>query len=251
MDDARLGRLVRALRQRRGWRKLDLARHAGVGMGTVANVELGRIGRMQISTLRTVLAPFGLSYESYVRGLGADEDRVLDEHHATLMGISASWLATCSWEVRPEVSYSEFGERGSVDLLAWHASSASLLVIEVKTELASVEATLRKLDEKVRLAPAICARLGWRPTSVSRLVVLPDDRTQRRRVLAYASVLDRAYPARTREVRAWCRRPTGQIAGLMFLAVPGNVRRRRQLLRRRVRVASGEVDASISRRTST
>jgi hypothetical protein len=220
-------------------------------MGTIANVEMGRIGTMQVSTLRMVLAPFGLTYESYVRGLGADEDRVLDQRHATLMGASASWLATTGWEVLPEVSYSEFGERGSIDLLAWHPASASLLVIEVKTELASVEATLRKLDEKVRLAPTIARRLGWRPTSFSRLVILSDDRTQRRRVLTYASVLDRAYPTRTRQIRAWCRMPAGQIAGLMFQADPALGRQRRQTLRRRIRVVSAGAAAGASRQTST
>jgi hypothetical protein len=219
-------------------------------MGTIANVELGRIGMMQVSTLRMVLAAFGLTYESYVRGLGADEDRVLDQRHASLMGVSASWLATTGWEVRPEVSYSEFGERGSIDLLAWHSLTASLLVIEVKTELASVEATLRKLDEKVRLAPTIARRLGWHPTSISRLVILPDDRTERRRVLTHASVLDRAYPMRTRDVRAWCRSPAGQIAGLIFLA-DRPFDQRRQTLRRRVRLISAGADTRSSRRTST
>jgi hypothetical protein len=60
-----------------------------------------------------------------------------------------------------------FGERGSIDLLAWHESSRTLLVIELKTELTSVEETLRRHDSKVRLAPGIAReRFGWiRPWS--------------------------------------------------------------------------------------
>jgi transcriptional regulator with XRE-family HTH domain len=251
MDDARLGRLVRALRQRRGWRKVDLARHAGVGLSTVANIEFGRISVMQVSSLRAVLAAFGLSYESSVRGMGANEDRLLDQEHATLVGECASWLAGVGWEVRAEISYSEFGERGSIDLLAWHTSSASLLVIEVKTELASIEATLRKLDEKVRLAPAIARRLGWRPGSVSRLVVLPDDRTQRRRVTMHASVLDRAFPMRTQRVRAWSRAPTGTLEGLMFLARRDGRNVARRSRRERIRARTTEPDDSVRRRTTS
>jgi hypothetical protein len=117
------------------------------------------------------------------------------------------------------------GRRGSVDLLAWHPPSASLLVIEIKTEPASIEATLRKLDEKVRLASTIVRPLGWHPAVVGRLLVMPEDRTQRRRVAAHASVLEGAFPVRTREIRAWCRGPAGSIDGLLFLAAPVASRR--------------------------
>lgn len=160
---------------------------------------------------------FWPTYEGVVRGLGADEDRVLDQRHATLLGACAKWLETQGWEVVAEVSYSQWGERGSIDLLAWHAITRSLLVIEIKSELASIEATVRKLDEKARLAPGIARTLGWSARSVSRLLVLPDDRTQRRRVLAHAAVLSRAYPVRSRGLRAWCRAPVRAVAGLLFL----------------------------------
>ncbi len=220
MDDARLGRLIRFLRHRRGWRQVDLAGRAGVGPDAVVNLESGRLGPMRTSSIRAIVSVFGLSYEIGVRGLGADLDRLLDERHAALLGVCATWLTGLGWQTRSEVSYSEWGERGSVDLLAWHAASGCLLVIEIKTELASIEATLRKLDEKVRLAAAIVRPFAWRPTSVSRLLVLPEDRTQRRRVTAHASILAGAYPIRTREVRIWCGVPSGSIHGLMFLAGP-------------------------------
>jgi Holliday junction resolvase-like predicted endonuclease len=67
-----------------------------------------------------------------------------------------------------------YGERGSIDLLAWHEATRTLLVVEVKTEVASIEATLRKHDEKVRLARRVAAdRFGWQATVTSRLLVLP------------------------------------------------------------------------------
>ena len=189
MDDARLGRLVRVLRHRKGWRQVDLATRARVGQEAVAKIEAGRLGAMRVASVRAVVAAFGLSYESDVRGLGATEDRLLDQRHAALLGVCYSWLLSIGWLARTETSYSEFGERGSVDLLGWHPATASLIVIEIKSELASVEATLRKLDEKVRLAAKIVRPFGWRPVSVSRLLALPEDRTQRRRVVAHAAVL--------------------------------------------------------------
>ena len=78
------------------------------------------------------------------------------------------------------MTFARVGERGSIDLLAWHASSRALLVIEIKTELVSLEGLLRPLDVKVRLAAEIAAKFGWRPLSISRLVVLPENSTARR-----------------------------------------------------------------------
>jgi transcriptional regulator with XRE-family HTH domain len=220
VDDARLGRLVRALRHRRRWRQVDLAARAGVGHDAITKLESGRLGPMRTESIRAIVAAFGLSYEPSIRGLGGQEDRLLDQRHADLLGSCAEWLGHLRWVTRAEVSYSEWGERGSIDLLAWHSPSASLLVIEIKSELVSVESTLRKLDEKARLAAAIVRPFGWRPVSVSRLLVLPDDRTQRRRVAAQARILSGAFPTRSHELRRWCREPSGAIAGLLFLADP-------------------------------
>jgi transcriptional regulator with XRE-family HTH domain len=239
MDDPRLGRLVRVMRRRRGWRQADLAARAGVGRSVISDLELGRISGMTLSTVRRVLAPFGASIEVSVRGLGADLDRVLDEEHARLLGTAATWLADLGWMTCPEVTYSEYGDRGSIDLLAWHPPSRTLLVVEVKTELGSIEATLRRHDEKSRLASVVAAkRFGWRPLTIARVLVLPESRRARRQVASYAGVLDRAYPDRTVAVRRWCASPVGPLAGLMFLSDAASSRTtRRQPSRGRVRLA--------------
>ncbi len=244
MDDPRLGRLIRLLRQRRGWRQVDLARTAGVGRSVVSDMELGRLNGMSVATLRRVAAAFSLTLEGTLRGLGADADRLLDQRHAALVEACAAWLARLGWQTIAEASYSEWGERGSVDLLAWHPASGSLLVVEVKSELASLEETLRKHGEKVRLATAIARPLGWHPVSLGRLLVLPEDRTERRRVQAHDAVLRAAYPCRGRTVRAWCRSPNGPLAGLVFLtnsAGSGRIAGSRR--RRRVRLAASDETA--------
>jgi hypothetical protein len=56
-------------------------------------------------------------------------------------------------------------------------------------------------------------------TSVTRLLVLPDDRTARRRVERHAATFRTALPARTIEVRQWIRRPEGTMNGVLFLSV--------------------------------
>jgi hypothetical protein len=149
---------------------------------------------------------------------GAALDRLLDEGHATLVGAMGSLLQRLGWKVEFEVTFARFGDRGSIDLLAWHEASRTLLVIEVKTELASLEGLLWPLDSKVRLASVIALeRFGWQPLYVARLVVMPEDRTVRRAVSRHGAILDAALPSRNREVRRWLANATAPLAGLMFL----------------------------------
>jgi transcriptional regulator with XRE-family HTH domain len=218
VNDVQLGRLVRALRHRRRWRQQDLADRAGVGRTVIVDLEAGRLGGMRLDTQRRVAAALGFNVEVTPRGLGAEADRVLDQGHAVLLGAAAKWLTALGWTSIAEVSYSEGGERGSIDLPARHASTETLLVIEIKTELASVEATIRKLDEKVRLAPTIAtARFGWTAKAIGRLLVFPDERSERRRVAAHGAVLDGAFPVRSYAARRWCRSSLGPMAAQIFL----------------------------------
>jgi transcriptional regulator with XRE-family HTH domain len=218
VDDQRVGRLVRALRRRRGWRQLDLAVRAGVSQPFVSELGHGRVSRMSVRAVRRVASALDASLELQFRGLGADVDRLLDERHARLVEATLRYLGAAGWLVRPEVSYSEWGERGSIDLLGWHPPTRSLLVVEVKTELASMEETLRKHDEKVRLGGGVAGRrLGWSPQTISRLLVLPATRTTRRDLAAHAAVVGSAYPTRGRRVGAWLSGPNGELSGLLLV----------------------------------
>ena len=149
---------------------------------------------------------------------GGELDRLLDEGHAAVGAACAALLRRLGWEVLTEVTFSIYGERGSIDLLAWHPRTRALLVIEIKTELTSAEETLRRLDVKVRLAPQICReRFGAAPAAVSRLLVVADTSANRARVGRLAVLLDGAYPVRGTDVRRWIARPAGAIGGLLFL----------------------------------
>ena len=181
-----------------------------------------------------------------LRWRGGDLDRLVDEGHSFVVGKTLERLRSRGWEVRTEVSYSIYGERGSIDVLAWHEPTRSLLVVEVKTSIVSGEETLRKHDEKARLAGRIAVeQFGWRARIVSRLLILPDLSTPRRQVERVATVMHVAYPDRGVAVREWLARPAGPVAGIVFLpaiegpkrGVTGALSRRRV---RRRRPTSGE-----------
>jgi transcriptional regulator with XRE-family HTH domain len=217
VDDVRVGRLLRALRRRRGLRQVDVARAAGRSQATVSLVERGHLDTLSIRTVRGLFAAVDARFESVVTWRGGLVDRLLDERHARLVGQTAAMLEALGWDVAVEVTFSVFGDRGSIDVLAVLPSSRLALIVEVKTELTSIEETIRRLDVKDRLGGRIVRdRLGWDPTAVSRLLVVLDGTTSRRRVATHDRSLRFAFPDRGAEVRAWLRGPRGRTSGLLF-----------------------------------
>ncbi|HET7028874.1 MAG TPA: hypothetical protein VFI34_00055, partial [Candidatus Limnocylindrales bacterium] len=144
-------------------------------------------------------------------------DRLLDEDHAALVEGVVARLRRLEWEVAVEVSFSIWGERGSIDVLGYHAEEGALLVVEVKSVVPDSQATVHGLDRKARLGPEIATERGWRARSVSRLLVIGESSTSRRRIERLAATYDVACPDRGAVVRRWLRRPAGTMNGLMFL----------------------------------
>jgi transcriptional regulator with XRE-family HTH domain len=226
VDLVRFGVVVRALRRRRGWRQADLGAAAGVSQDVVSMIERGHGGRMSLDTLIRVAAALEARLVLDVRWRAGELDRLLDQDHADLAAAVARLLGRLGWVVRLEVTYAVYRATGSIDVLAWHEATRSLLVIEIKTEVTSAEATIRKLDEKARLAAQVALdRFGWKAASVSRLLVIESTTTARRRVANAAALFDAAFPARGGvSIRTWLHGPSGTLSGLMFVPLTNQQR---------------------------
>lgn len=221
MHARRLGMVLRALRHRSRLTQAQLGALCGVSRSVVSKVELGEIAGVTVGTLVAVIEAAGARLELRPLWHGAALDRLMDEGHARLSSRVIRFMRQREWDVEVEVSYSIFGERGSIDLLAWHSATGTLLVVEIKTELGSVERLLRPLDAKVRLATKLASeRFGWRALRVGRLVVFPEEMTVRRQVDRHRDTLGAALPMRSREVRSWLRQPHGTLAAIWFFSDP-------------------------------
>jgi transcriptional regulator with XRE-family HTH domain len=220
MDSVRFGRQVRALRHRKGWRQEDLARAAKVSRSAVARVEQGLAERVTVATLEQIARPLAARLICRLDWNGEALDRLLDADHAALVERVVRILAAHGWLCATEVSFSIFGERGSIDILAFHPNERALLIIEVKSVIPDVQATFVALDRKVRLALRIAQERGWLGRSVGRLLVVRERRTARRRVAAHAATFANALPDRGWAIRHWLARPTSAhpLAGLWFLS---------------------------------
>ena len=238
MDDARIGRTIRALRQRRGWRQTDLAARAGVSRSAISNIERGRVERYALATVRAVMRALNASVELYAMWGGHGElDRLLDADHARLVQEWADRHRRAGWEVWPEASYSIFGERGRIDLLAFHPPTGVLVVSECKTGIWDVQDTIGRLDVKVRLAPTVTKERGWDVRRVIGALVIAEGRTVRRRVAQHELLFGR-YDLRGWAAHAFVRDPGDGGTGILtFVVLPhANQDGLRRAGQRRVRV---------------
>ena len=126
----------------------------------------------------------------------------------------------------PEVSFAIYGERGWIDLLAWHAATQTLLVIEIKTLIVDLQDLLGVLDRKTRLAAQIGRERGWAPRVVSTWLVVAEGTTNRRRVVEHRALLGAALPLGTAGMHRWLKGPVGKVAGLSFFpySSPGSAK---------------------------
>ncbi len=218
VDDQRVGSVIRALRVRRDWRQSDLACAAGVSQTKVSRIERGHLGPLSVDSLRAVGAALDVRLDLVPRWRGGDLDRLMNARHSAMHEEVARMFAELpGWSVAPEVSFAVYAERGVVDVLAWHAATRTLLVVELKTELVDVQEVLGTLDRKRRLAPVIGRERGWVPAQVGTWLLFAESTTNRDRIRAHGTVLRAAYPAGALEMRRWLREPAGPIRALSFL----------------------------------
>ena len=133
-DDVSVGRMVQAVRVSRNLRQEDVAARAGISRQTVSRLECGLVDGMTVATLRAISRALGMTPIVSLGWRSPEVDRLCDRLHAAIVERVASELMRFGWEIAPEHSFNHYGERGSADLLAWHAASGSLLVVESRRD---------------------------------------------------------------------------------------------------------------------
>jgi hypothetical protein len=152
------------------------------------------------------------------RWRGESLERLIDEVHARLVAAVILLFRAAGWDVHVEVSFSIFGERGSIDVFGCHPGTGKVAVVEVKGSVPDAGNTVIGVDRKSRLAPAIARERGWRCDGVARFLVVLDSSTSRDRIARHADTFRTAFPAGGRECLAWIRNPVGPPpSGIIFL----------------------------------
>jgi transcriptional regulator with XRE-family HTH domain len=238
VDWVRFGRLLRALRMDRGLTQLQLAGRARISQTLVSRIERGGGGSVRSRTLQGIGEVLGARVTVRLDWNGEALDRLTDAGHADLVEQVVAALAAHAWEVVPEATFLIRGERGSIDVLAWHAASATLLIVEVKSVVPDIQGLLAPLDRKTRLAADIALPRGWRARRVDVLLVIGDTRTSRRRVERYGVTFVSRFPDRIARIRQVIANPAtsgAPLRGLWFLSFNSGATARHRVRRARPR----------------
>jgi len=239
MDSSRLGRGLRAIRIRTNLTQAEVGTRAEVPRAVVARVERGDVARVRVEQLVAIAVALHGDIDIVLRWNGTELDRLLNAGHSAMHELVVGILTAAGWEVVPERSFSRWGERGVIDILAWHAPTRTLLIVELKTEIVEVQRLIGTVDRYRRLAPEIVGELGWAPLTVGVWVAVAESSTNRRRLSEHSGVLRAAFPTDGRAVPGWLRRPSGPLRALSFLSDARVANRTAaRSSRRRVRAAS-------------
>jgi transcriptional regulator with XRE-family HTH domain len=155
-----LPRALRHLRRHRGWRQLDLAGRTGVSRQVISRIERGEIGPVQLRTFTRLAEAFEATVEMTVRWQGEQLDRLTDAAHAHVVESAAALLRADGWTTRAEVSFNHYGDRGRVDLLAFHPVARIVVVVEAKSAIGDTQDTIGRLDVKARLGSMLAEGEG-------------------------------------------------------------------------------------------
>lgn len=225
---------------------MDVSGEAGLSRSLIASIDRGEIDGVTVGAVVRAAAALGADVDLRLRWRGEHVDRLLDEAHAAVVDATVARLRRLGWTVAVEVSFALWGERGSIDVLAFHPAFGALVVVEVKSVIADTQATLHGLDRKARLARDIVKDRPWTIRHVSRLLVVGASATSRRRVARLAGTFDVALPARGTTIRRWLAEPAAPLAGLLFVADDSHHgARRRSPWRERVRRSRRPTSAPI------
>jgi transcriptional regulator with XRE-family HTH domain len=186
-------------RRARRWSQRRLARAAGVSQSLVSAIERCALPDLPIATavrvLRALDTPFDLRLATPLA-----IRPVRDAAHARCVAYTARRLEGHGFLTETEVEIGGPGWTGSIDVLAYHAPSHILLVIDDKTEMLDLGALDRQLARYERAAWDAARALGWRPRSVTGVALVLATDANDRRMATERAWFDREFTVRHREL---------------------------------------------------
>lgn len=183
-----VGRLLRMTRIRRGLRQEDVARRASLSAATVGRHENGTMS--SLAALERHTSALSLRVELRVVGRAGELTRLTDEEHAAIAESLAAWFRSKGFVTEPEASFSEWGERGRIDLLAYQPGPGTLVVVEVKTQLLDLQDLFGALNVKERLAMTVAGQRRWQVRKSVVLLAVASTAANRRIVRLHPTLFD-------------------------------------------------------------
>lgn len=211
---ASIGRQLAELREEQGLPRIAVAAAAGMDPAHLLRIEAAT-ARASLEAIVAVADALGADVS--VRLFESRPAKVQDRVQAAIVE-SLVRLLDRRWSAELEVVVTQ-PSRGVIDLVIAARDGTLAIVVEVHSELRSLERTLRKLAEKVEGAIGL-GRFG---VNVSRLLVVRSTADTRAVAKTYAASLGAAFPGASRDAFAALSSPSGEWPGpsLLWAEVTG------------------------------
>jgi transcriptional regulator with XRE-family HTH domain len=223
-----IGTGIATIREAIGWTQEELGARVGQTQGWVSRVENGRIEDLTFTSAERLLGAMGARLVVTVDAphLG-DRRRQREPGHSRMSAHAGTRLTRDGWQVATEVEVGGDRSRGWIDILAYHAATGILLVIELKTEIHDVGAIQRSLGWYEREAWQAARRLGWRPRHIVGCLLLLATEANDTRVADNRDVFTAAFSGRARDLDAIlsAQIPPGRISRCVAMVDPRSRRR--------------------------
>lgn len=214
MEKRTVTRMLRALRKQRRWTQRQLAAKLGISQQWMSDLESGDLKGCSVELLERWSGSLSATLGLDLRISGPRP--LTDRRHAAMQNWLAGTLRRDGWLVEVEPSFNHYGDRGRIDIFAFHPGRRVLLVVEIKTEVHDVQDLIGRLDVKQRVARQLAADRGWQAAAIVPAIVLREDRTIRRRISQHSALFER-FRLRARAARAWLRMPGSPIPSGILL----------------------------------
>ena len=181
--------------------QLELARSVGVTRSYIGRIERGE-ANPPLKLVEAIATALGLEISFSFRGpVFPTGSRVHDAVHARCSAYVDRRLRGEGWLTAREVEIVHGRSHGWIDLLAFDPRTATLLVIEIKTQLDDLGALERQIGWYERMAWAAAGRLGWRPRTIQVVVLALASDEVEAVIRAHRDLIRLAFPVRARALR--------------------------------------------------
>jgi transcriptional regulator with XRE-family HTH domain len=230
----RVAAIVRDAREAGGISMTELGVRSGVSRQMVAAVESAQ-ANPSLDVIAALFDGLGIDVDLVARGrVMLDRPRRGDAAHAMCSAYVQRRLEAAGWQVAREVRIDDGRYVGWIDLLAFHAPTGTLLVIEVKTQIEDLGAIERSIDWHVRGARRAAERLGWRARAVAAWVTALASDEIEEELRRNRALWESAFPRRAREMALTASAPEEIVQGRGLALIDPRSRRRDWLIRARV-----------------
>jgi transcriptional regulator with XRE-family HTH domain len=219
------GDVVRATRVRLHWTQRRLSRRSGVPQSRISLIERRLASDLRVSEIEALCAALSIEYRVDFRTPDIVA-RPADLVHARCSAGVSRRLEAMNWRTAREVEVGTGRIRGWIDILAFDERTGTVLVVEIKTEVADFGSIERTIGWYERSAWTAARTLGWGPRRVTSALLVLHTEVNDAAIRSSRSAFRSTFPGTARDLHSVLEGSTTAHGRYLAMIDPASTRRR-------------------------